>query len=153
MKKFLIWSLAAVITLCAAYYQRITGPTYPKKAVLMINGLSYTLRLTRSISLEERSEIRLGINDTTIKAVAFFRKFRSDDEYQISEFKYKVYPVHLFLMNRIFGIKEEKGFYASLPPQPRAGKLQYYIRITDLNGTRTLFKETPVVVRFKGGVP
>ena len=30
MKKFTLWFLAIIITLGAAYYQRKTGPTYPK---------------------------------------------------------------------------------------------------------------------------
>jgi len=45
------------------------------------------------------------------------------------------------------------GLYATLPRQPAAGKLQYYIELTDSRGTRTYFRENPVVVRFKGGVP
>ena len=34
-----------------------------------------------------------------------------------------------------------------------AGKIQYYFEITDSKGTRTYFKEAPVVIRFKGDVP
>jgi len=64
-----------------------------------------------------------------------------------------VIPVHSFVMNKIFGISEIKGFFASLPQQPPAGKLQYYIEITDSNGKLTLYKANPVVVRFKGSVP
>ncbi|MBP8960508.1 MAG: hypothetical protein KBG40_08810 [Bacteroidales bacterium] len=56
-------------------------------------------------------------------------------------------------MNKIFGINEIKGFFASVPQQPPAGKLQYYIEITDNMGTKSLFKENPIVVRFKGAVP
>ena len=57
------------------------------------------------------------------------------------------------MMNKVFKMTEEKGFFADLPVQPPAGKLQYYIDITDSRGTRSLLKETPVVIRFKGGVP
>ncbi|HBE43715.1 MAG TPA: hypothetical protein DDW27_21485, partial [Bacteroidales bacterium] len=34
-----------------------------------------------------------------------------------------------------------------------AGKLQYYIEVTDRSGTNTLLKDHPVVIRFKGTVP
>jgi hypothetical protein len=56
-------------------------------------------------------------------------------------------------MNKVFKITEEKGFFAEVPQQPAAGKLQYYFEVTDSKGTQTILKETPVVIRFKGGVP
>lgn len=153
MKKFLLWTLAFIITLCAAYYQRKTGPTYPKRVNVTLNGSAYELKLTRSIGLDERSQIKLNVNDTSIKAVVWYKRFRSEDEYLSAPFIYKVYPVHSFVMNRIFKMTEEKGLFADVPPQPAAGKLQYYIELTDSKGTQTLMKETPVVIRFKGGVP
>jgi hypothetical protein len=153
MKKFLLWALAFIITLCAAYYQRKTGPTYPKRVNITLNGSPYELKLTRSIGLNERSQIKLNVNDTSIKAVVWYKRFRSDEKYQPAQFIYKVYPVHSFVMNRIFKMTEEKGLFADVPAQPAAGKLQYYIELTDSKGTQTLMKETPVVIRFKGGVP
>jgi hypothetical protein len=56
-------------------------------------------------------------------------------------------------MNKVFKINEESGFFAEVPQQPPAGKLQYYIELTDSKGTRTILKDTPVVIRFKGAVP
>jgi hypothetical protein len=153
MKKFLFWTLAFIITLFAAYYQRKTGPTYPKRVNITLNGSVYELKLTRSIGLDERSQIKLNVNDTSIKAVAWYKRIQSEDKYQPASFKYKVYPVHSFVMNRIFSITEEKGLFADIPAQPAAGKLQYYIEITDSHGTQTILREEPVVVRFKGGVP
>jgi len=127
MKKFLLWTLALIITLFAAYYQRKTGPTYPKRVNITLNGSVYELKLTRSIGLDERSQIKLNVNDTSIKAVAWYKRFHSEDEYQRVSFNYKVYPVHSFVMNRIFRMTEEKGLFADIPVQPAAGKLQYYI--------------------------
>jgi len=56
-------------------------------------------------------------------------------------------------MNKIFKMTEESGLFAELPQQPAAGKLQYYIEITDSHGMQPIFKEEPVVVRYKGSVP
>jgi hypothetical protein len=56
-------------------------------------------------------------------------------------------------MNKVFKITKEEGLFAIVPQQPAAGKLQYFVEITDSNGTKTYFKDTPVVIRFKGGVP
>jgi hypothetical protein len=153
MKKIILWFLAFIITIGAAYYQRKTGPTYPKMISLNVNDTIYEVKLVRSLGLDERPEVRLKIADTTVRAKLYFRRFKTTDEYNVSEFRYKVYPVNSFVMNRVFKITEEKGFYASVPKQPPAGKLEYYIELTDLNGTRFMLKDNPVVIRFKGTVP
>lgn len=153
MKKFLVWFLAFVITISAAYYQRKTGPTYPRIVQVTINGIVTELRLVRSLGLNERSEVKLGIKDTSVKAVLYYKRFRSDVEYSKSDFVYKVYPVKSYAMNKIFKMTEESGFFAEMPQQPAAGKLQYYIEIADSKGFQTILKETPVVVRYKGEVP
>ena len=153
MKKFILWSLAFVITIAAAIYQRHTGPTYPKEKSVTLNGNQYELKLVRSLALDERPEVKLGITDTTIKAKIYFKRYMSDEQYQSADFNYKVYPVDSYLMNKVFKITEEKGFFAEVPQQPAAGKIQYYFELTDSRGTETYFMEAPVVIRFKGGVP
>jgi hypothetical protein len=140
MKKFILWTLALVITLSAAIYQRHTGPTYPKELDVTLNNKLYELKLVRSLALDERPEVKLKIYDTTVKARLFFKRYKSDEEYQVKDFSYKIYP-------------NDEGFFAEVPQQPAAGKLQYYFEITDSKGTRNYFKESPVVIRFKGGVP
>jgi hypothetical protein len=129
-----------VITIGAAFYQRSTGPTYPKRSEATVNNIKYDLKLTRSISLDRDPEVRLAITDTTASAKLYFRRYPTNDEYQASEFKYKE-------------TKMFQGLAAVVPPQPEAGKLQYYFEITDSKGTVTYMKEQPIVVRFKGGVP
>ncbi len=153
MKKFILWSLAFIITIAAAIYQRHTGPTYPKEVNVTLNDKVYDLKLVRSLALNEKPEVKLNVTDTTVKARLFFKRFKSDEEYQVTEFSYKVFPVNSFVMNKVFKVYEEKGLYAEVPQQPPAGKLQYYFEISDSNGTRSYLNETPVVIRFKGGVP
>lgn len=153
MKKSILWFLAIVITLAAAYYQRKTGPTYPKSVNVAVNDSLYELKLVRSLGLDERPEVKLRITDTTLRARLFYKRFKTTDEYSTSEFRYKVYPVNSPLMNKVFRITEERGFFAEVPQQPPAGKLQYFIEITDSKGTTTLLKDTPLVIRFKGAVP
>jgi hypothetical protein len=140
MNKSICWILAFVITIGAAFYQRKTGPTYPKASEVTVNNKVYKLKLIRSIGLDRDSEIRLAITDTTAKAKLYYRKYPTKEEYQSVDFKYKE--------TRMF-----KGLFATVPQQPAAGKLQYYFEITDAKGTSTYLKDKPVVVRFKGGVP
>jgi len=153
MKKFTLWFLAIVITVGTAYYQRKTGPTYPKAVNVTVNDSVYDVTLIRSLGLDERPEVKLKIADTSVHAVLFYKRFKTTDKYSVSEFRYKVYPVNSFIMNKVFKITEERGLFAEVPQQPPAGKLQYYIELTDSKGTRSLQKESPVVIRFKGAVP
>jgi hypothetical protein len=140
MKKALLWIIAFIITVTAGVYQRKTGPTYPKEIEITLNGSQYKLELVRSLSLDRAAEVILSIQDSTVKARIFHKRLRSEDEYQASEFSF-----------RNNDGKEE--FYALVPLQPAAGKIQYYIEIEDSRETHILFREEPVVIRFKGGVP
>ena len=153
IRKIVLWLCAFVITITAAIYQRMTGPTYPLKIQAAVNGQMYELRLVRSLALDERPEVKLSIDDTTASALLFFRRYPSDEPYRSASFEYQTYPVTSFIMNRIFGIEEDKGFFASIPQQPAAGKIQYYFQVTDNNGTKTYMEQDPVILRFKGSVP
>lgn len=145
--------MAFIITIAAAYYQRKTGPTYPKRVSVSLNDSLYELKLTRSIGLDERSEVKLHIRDTSVKAILYYKRFRSQDEFSKVNFTFKTYPLDSFVMNKIFGMTEEKGLFADVPQQPPAGKIQYYIELTDSQGKQTIMKESPLVIRYKGGVP
>jgi hypothetical protein len=153
MKTFFFWFLAFLITISAAIYQRATGPTYPKKLEVSVNNVSYRLKLVRSLGLDEDPMVKLNINDPTISAKIFFRRYLSKDEFQSADFKFISKPIDSFVMNKIFGMTKEEGFFAEVPQQPAAGKIEYYFEITDQSEAKTYLKETPVVIRFKGGVP
>lgn len=140
MKNFALWFLAFVITLSAAVYQKYTGPTYPKRVNVTVNDKQYKLKLIRTLALDETSEVKLKISDPSIKAKIYFKRFRSNDEYQVADFIYTAEP-------------KKEGYSAVVPQQPAAGKLQYYVEISDSKDTKTYLKENPVVIRFKGGVP
>lgn len=153
MKTYIYWLIALVITLTAAIYQQKTGPTYPKRTTIEVNNSKYDLKLVRSLSLDEDPFVKLSINDSTIEAVIFYRRFPSKGEFESAEFKYFNKPVESFVMNKIFGIEKDEGFLAEIPKQLPAGKMEYYFEITDNNKTVSYFKEKPIVIRFKGAVP
>ena len=153
MKTFIFWLLAFVITISAAIYQRATGPTYPKKMVISVNNVEYKLKLVRSLGLDEDPTVKLNINDATISAKIYYRRYLTNDEFNTVDFKFKSKPIDSFIMNKIFGMTKDEGFFAEVPQQPAAGKIEYYFEISDQLGTKTYLKETPVVIRFKGGVP
>jgi len=40
-RRITLWIIGLLITLIAAVYQKMTGPTYPKKAEITLNGNEY----------------------------------------------------------------------------------------------------------------
>jgi len=153
MKKVFFWFLAIVLTLSAVIYQRKTGPTYDKKIEVSVNDSIYNLHLIRSIEIGSNTPVKLAVNDQTISAKLYYKRFLTKDSYQAVDFDYKVKPVDSYIMNKVFGMTQEEGWFANVPDQAMAGKLQYYFEITDKNGTTEYLKQEPVVIRFKGAVP
>lgn len=153
MKKILFWFLACVITLAAVIYQRKTGPTYDKKMEIVVNDSTHNLRLVRSIEIASKAPVKLAINDESISASLFYKRFQMNEPFQQINFVYKTKAIDSFIMNKVFGMNEEKGWFAVLPDQAMAGKLEYYFEITDKTGSKSYFKDRPIVVRFKGAVP
>ncbi len=153
MKSTLYWILAVIITVSAAYYQRKTGPTYPKQIDIVANGIDYDLKLTRSIEISDSNYIKLAIKDSTVRAMLYYKRLQVDEPYRTVDFIYEEHPVNSFIMNRIFKIDREIGLFAYVPAQPPAGKIEYYFEITDDTGKNTYFKNEPIIIRFKGAVP
>ena len=136
MKKFLYWFLAVVITLVLSIYQRMTGPTYPKKLTVELRGESYQVKLPRS-GVQQDVLVKLPIpedlsheleSDQTppVPMSLHYRRFPTSDEYTSVDFRWK-----------------DGEWQAALPVQPVAGKLQYYLTIDGKD----------VVIRFRNDVP
>ena len=141
-RRITLWIIGLLITLIAAVYQKMTGPTYPKKAEITLNGKDYKLKLLRSHGGDDDAVITLNIDDKTVNAKIFWKLFPPKEGENWNE--------------NIFKPETEKGktvLTAKLPHQAPAGKIMYYISLTDKNGIQELYKEEPIVIRFKGAVP
>jgi len=128
-----IWIVGLIITLSAAIYQRLTGPTYPYRTTIEINDRSYNLEFTRSGSISSDAEVILDIDDSAVSATLNYRKFPTNDPFIIVDF-----------------ISKEGKLIASLPKQPMAGKLNYEVNIQAGDEKISI---PPQVIRFKGDVP
>jgi len=137
MKKVLLWVLAVLITISAVIYQRLTGPTYPKRIKVELNNKEYKLRLLRSHGGSDDAPIELAIKEE-FNALLYYKYFPNMED---EEWKYVVFA------------RDGDKLVADLPNQPSAGKLMYYIEISTDNGIVSIQKEEPVVIRFKGSVP
>lgn len=136
MKSFLFWTIALAITIGAAMYQRTTGPTYPERVSVTVDGTEYPLSLKRSQTNTRPAMIRLEL-PAGIPGNLYYKKFRVNEEWTA------VPMVH-----------DGTSLTGELPSQPAAGKLEYYIVLASQSGGEVAIgREQPVVIRFKGNVP
>ena len=135
-KSIAIWTLAVVVTLLAAVWQRVSGPTYEQNVAVTINGEEYSFELPRSHGGEEDCEISLTVPDPNIAGSIHFRRFPTDDPWETAALE-----------------RRGEELIARLPHQPPAGKLQYYVTLSGEGEPVSIVEESPVVIRFRGGVP
>jgi hypothetical protein len=152
MKKILIWIFAVVLTIGAALYQRTTGPTYPRDEKVVLGDSTYLLELIRT-SGERDARIKLPVKDTAVHAVIYYKKLGVAEDWTRVEFKMTDIRYHSAFMKKVMKKKDETLLAASLPQQPPAGKLEYYIEMEKNGQTVSVAKDKHVVIRFKGDVP
>ncbi len=136
MKKYLIFSLALTITLAAAVYQRLTGPTHPKRVSYLIDSVEYKSKLIRSGESDKDTKITLHLPINAI-ATLHYKRFKVNEDFSSIPFL----------------AVDENRQEAYLPKMPAAAKLQYYIEIVEGANTQFLFKENPITIRYKDPVP
>jgi len=130
MKKSVYWLLAIVITLVLSIYQRMTGPTYPKKVTVELNGENYQIKLPRSgVQHDEIITLNLG---ESVPVILHYCRYPTANDYTTVDFVWK-----------------DSVWQAALPVQPVAGKLQYYITV----GGKDYLKDEPIIIRFRNDVP
>ena len=131
MKKFVYWLLAIVITLVLSIYQRMTGPTYPKKVTIEQNGESYKIKLPRSGVQKDEIVTLTGVLSET-HAQLHYRRYPTSDDYTTVDFEWT-----------------DIEWQATLPVQPVGGKLQYYITVDG----KDYPADEPPIIRFRNDVP
>jgi hypothetical protein len=136
MKKTIIWILAVALTISAAVYQRLTGPTHPQRTKVTIAGQTFQFKLLRSFDGPADCPITLSIADPEITGTLEYRIFPQKTDFT------------RLTMNR-----DGSTLSASLPHQGMAGKLEYRITLNKGAEQVVLNNGVPTVIRFKGYVP
>ena len=131
MKKSVCWFLAIIITLVLSIYQRMTGPTYPKKVSVELDGEHYKLKLPRS-GVQQDQVVTLKDVPSNTTAQLHYRRYPTTNDYTTVDFSWT-----------------NGEWQAVLPVQPVAGKLQYYITVAG----KDYPADEPVVIRFRHDVP
>lgn len=80
MKNFLFWTIAVIITIAAAMYQRTTGPTYPLRTKATVDATEYSFALKRSQTNTHPCMIKLEV-PAEVSGTLHFRRFRTSDEW------------------------------------------------------------------------
>lgn len=133
-RSWVLWILALVITLASAVYQRITGPTHPKRGKATLAGQEIRYRLVRSMAGGD-AQVRVPAVSPETKGTLAWKRHKTRDDWTYVE------------MTRDGG-----QLVGKLPQQPPAGKLAYRVILQDGSERVTLGGE-PVIIRFRGEVP
>jgi hypothetical protein len=136
LKKSLLWILAVVITLAAALYQRITGPTHSFRGKAAVGSAEVSFRLPRSAENDKDCEVAVKVSKAAVTGYVEHKRFKTDDPFERRKM-----------------VREGEKLVAFLPKQPMAGKLVYRV-VLEANGAETsLTGEEPIIIRFKAPVP
>lgn len=139
-KPFVQWTIAILLTLASAVYQRWSGPTYPAKGTVLLGGQQISLRLDRSHSITGRQPVTVAVADADVVGEVDWRRYPTSD------------PWRTLQMDRSGDTLETAIPPAPEPLMPMAGKLEYRVRLSK-GSERVSFPDTPAVTRFKGDVP
>ncbi|HAH59759.1 MAG TPA: hypothetical protein DCL86_16590, partial [Bacteroidales bacterium] len=124
-----LWIITLLITLGAAYYQRITGPTQPLRGVKEIGPDKLKYKLIRTFGGPGDAEITINDEKGEYEGSIRFKRYKSYDEWTSMSLK-----------------RRDGKLVGYLPHQPPAGKMEYYIIIYQGSKQISLTDE-PVILR------
>jgi len=135
-KKTLFWVLAVFISLAAMFYQRMTGPTYPKKYEITYQNEDYSFSLPRSNNGRPGDyPVKIELPEA-FSAKLVWRLFPTEN------------PWETLVMER-----NGDTLSTTLPHQPPAGKIEYHLELMANGEAIDMHEEENVVIRFRGDVP
>jgi hypothetical protein len=140
-KIIMFWILAFLITLGSAYYQRITGPTYPTSGVISFQGKDIKYKLDRSCDTSKNVMVILENIDPAITGIVEYKRYNTNDDKTLVEMKNDNGTLKA-------EFPTEKDRVYRIPAQ----KFEYHVLLVKDN-QKTELPSKPVVLRFKGDVP
>ena len=131
-----LWVAAFLLMAGAAVWQRLTGPTHPRRVAVSLDGQDVRFRLLRTATSGEPFLVSVPAPEGVTGAVRW-RRFPTREPFQDLAMR-----------------REAGALVALLPSQPPAGKLEYAVVLRDRAGREaSVPADGPVVMRFKGDVP
>ncbi|MCX7737376.1 MAG: hypothetical protein N2319_11785 [Candidatus Kapabacteria bacterium] len=135
-KNIILWVLAIIIMSGFAIYQRTTGPTYPFRGQIELEGEKIKFSLPRTHEGNTDQKVYIIVKNREIKAEMNYRRHPSHDDWTTIDM-----------------MRSDDSLIAFIPNQPPAGKIMYNINLIKNTGEKVKLIEKPVITRFKGVVP
>jgi hypothetical protein len=136
MKKTLLWILAFIIGAGTMVYQRMTGPTYPKRGTVTVAGTVLKYKLPRSMVIVADAEVAINAPEP-LTGYLEYKRYKTEDDW-----------------TRVTLERKGDTLMGALPKQPRAGKLLYKVYLAGADGAGvSLTGVDEIIIRFRGMVP
>jgi len=135
-----LWALALLLMVSAAIYQRITGPTNPKRVQVEITGERYRFKLIRSETSTIDARVAVPNLGMGVSGKLVYRRFPTQEPWTTVELKAET-------------VNKKREWAAYLPKQPAAGKLEYHLELTTPEGPKRLPETEEIRIRYKDPVP
>jgi hypothetical protein len=135
LKRVALWVAAFTLMSGAAVWQRLTGPTHPRRVHATLAGQDVRLRLLRSSTSGEPFLVSVPAPEG-VAGVVRWRRYPTSEPFQATPLR-----------------RDGGSLVALLPTQPPAGKLEYAVALDDHGRAAMLPEDGPLVMRFKGDVP
>ena len=135
-RKITLWTIAVILTLASAYYQRKTGPSNPLDGEITFHGSIVEYSLGRSNRGLGNQEISIVVPDQNIRGRILYKRYKTND-----------------IMKEIIMKRDGDHLSGVLPEQPPAGKLEYYVELMTFEKSVRLPAGETVVTRHTGAVP
>jgi hypothetical protein len=136
-KSWFLWVITILFTIFISFLQRTTGPTYPVSGSAMVGEyeVEYTfIRSDEVVGATEQTEIAINA-PLPVSGSYIYKRYKSYDSWTEKPLE-----------------RRGNELILSLPRQPKAGKVEYQVSLTD--GEKMLkIPEDPVIIRYKGVVP
>jgi len=133
MNRFVLWALALVLMFASAAYQRRTGPSYPIRGELQTAAGARDFELPRSHVTTRGADIVVPAAEAA--GTLFWRRYPLDEPYRAVALE-----------------RAGDSLRAVLPPQPPAGKVEYFLELHGADTVRVPADRT-AVLRYRGEVP
>jgi hypothetical protein len=143
----LLWTLAVILMLSSAVYQRLTGPTNPVRGSLVVDGQPQRYRLLRSEESVRDARIAVPAPASDATGRLIWRRYPTSEEFRTLDMAMETTE------------EGRRELAAYLPAQPASGKLEYRIEVDAPGGVFHIPTaeqergEPTIVMRYKDPVP
>lgn len=134
------WVISLIWTLAVLVFQRVTGPTYPLSGTANLGEKKIQFRLQRSHAGSSDHIVTVKVPLRAIQGKIRWKHYKADGPWQ---------EVPMKIVTDAPPLRLE----GSLPHQPPAGKLVYFVHLSHDRERVSLTGDKPVVIRFRGRVP